>query len=276
MTSDGRAPFPTAWARRAVSQAVRAQVQRTMLKPLLWSVTRPAVHGLDRLAALRGPGVFAANHASHLDAPLILCSLPGRVAERTAVGAAADYFFDVAWRAVTTALVFNAFPVERHGTSRNAGPALDLLADGWNLLLFPEGSRTDDGQLNRFRLGAAHCCVTAGVWAVPVAVHGTYQAMPRGTAWPRTGRPRVSVRFGSPLRPAPGEQVREFNARLEAAVARLRAEHEAGWWRSISEPVPVVPPRAEAAGTRPAWLGRWEASGGPPGRRSAEQEVPGE
>jgi 1-acyl-sn-glycerol-3-phosphate acyltransferase len=51
------------------------------------------------------------NHSSHLDAPLVLCSLPDAWRERTAVGAAADYFFDVWWRASATALVFNAFPV---------------------------------------------------------------------------------------------------------------------------------------------------------------------
>ena len=76
------------------------------------------VEGTEYLDGVRGPVVFVANHSSHLDTPLILGSLPERFADRVAVGAAADYFFDARWRAALTALFFNAFPVERYGSRR--------------------------------------------------------------------------------------------------------------------------------------------------------------
>src|SRR5690606_15588973 len=162
--------FPTGWARTPAANAARRLVRRAVLTPLTWSQTRPHVEGVDRLAALTGPVVLVANHSSHLDAPLILGSLPPPLADRVAVGAAADYFFDARWRATLTALVFNAFPVERYRSRRLRSLAPRLLERGWSLLLFPEATRSEDGWMSHLRLGAAHLCVTRRVPAVPVAL----------------------------------------------------------------------------------------------------------
>ena len=178
--------FPTAWARTPAARAVRDAVQRYALRPLVWNETRIRVEGLDVLEQLRPPVIFVSNHSSHLDAPLVLCSLPDDWRPRTAVGAAADYFFDVWWRAAATALVFNAFPVERAGGARATRTAEELLRDEWNLVVFPEGTRSRDGWMQRFRTGAARLALEHGVPVVPVAIRGSYAAMPRGRGWPRT------------------------------------------------------------------------------------------
>ena len=225
--------FPTAWARTAAAGVVRAGLQRGVLKPVTWAQTRPVVEGLEYLADLRGPAVFVANHSSHLDTPAILGSLPTRVTDRLAVGAAADYFFASQLTAVATTLLFNAFPVERRGSRRGPSLAAELIDDGWSLLLYPEGSRSMDGWMTAFKLGAAQLCITKGVPAVPIALRGTHAAMPRGTSWPRAGRPRLSVRYGRPLHAAPGETVREFRLRLAGAVARLWAEEDLGWYGAL-------------------------------------------
>lgn len=251
--------FPTGWARMAATRAARRGIQRAGLTPLTWSLTRPDVRGRDRLDSLTGPVVFVANHSSHLDTPLILGSLPARYARRIAVGAAADYFFDARWRAAVTALVFNAFPVERYGSRKLRSLAPQLLARGWSLLLFPEGTRSEDGWMSTMRLGAAQLCVTRSVPAVPVVLRGTYAAMPRGRNWPVPGRPRVVVRYGTPLSPMEGETARAFNARLAQAVSQLWAEEELGWYQSL---------RAQAAGelslpTGPpaiSWRRTWEST----------------
>ncbi|MER0245287.1 1-acyl-sn-glycerol-3-phosphate acyltransferase, partial [Streptomyces sp. HSW2009] len=109
------APFRTAWARSAPAALARDALRTGVFKPLLWAHVRPAVTGRDRGAGLRGPGVFVSNHASHLDTPLILGALPGAVAARTTVGAAADHFFASRLTGAATALLFNAFPVDRRG-----------------------------------------------------------------------------------------------------------------------------------------------------------------
>jgi 1-acyl-sn-glycerol-3-phosphate acyltransferase len=127
--TEDRVP-PTAWARSAPARQAREVIQSYVLRPLVWAETRPEVHGRDHLERVRGPAVFASNHSSHLDAPLILCSLPLRLRERTVVGAASDYFFDVWWRSVGTALAFNAFPVDRAGARHVTADARRLVEDG--------------------------------------------------------------------------------------------------------------------------------------------------
>jgi 1-acyl-sn-glycerol-3-phosphate acyltransferase len=251
--------FPTEWARTPAARAAREALQRFALRPLVWSQTDPRVHGLDHLDGLRPPVVFVANHSSHLDAPLVLCSLPKRWRERTAVGAAADYFFDVWWRAAGTALIFNAFPVERSGGRKLSDTPWRLLMEGWNIVVFPEGTRSRDGWVGRFRPGVARLCLGAGVPAVPMAIRGAFAAMPRGRGWPNPGRYPISVRYGPPLFPRDGEPTRVFLARLGGALARLWDEDADDWWSSQLRSgrgetrAPTGPPG-------PRWLRVWEAS----------------
>jgi 1-acyl-sn-glycerol-3-phosphate acyltransferase len=191
------------------------------------------VHGREYLDSIRGPAIFVANHASHLDTPLVLGALPPRITKKLAVGAAADYFFDSRTIAAATTLLFNAFPVERRPSRRGRSLAAELVDEGWSLLLYPEGSRTVDGWLTAFKLGAAQLCAIKRVPAVPIALRGTFAAMPRGQRWPRGGRPRVTVRIGRPLHIGPDEPVPEFRARLVRAVATLWAEDDLGWYRAL-------------------------------------------
>jgi 1-acyl-sn-glycerol-3-phosphate acyltransferase len=229
----GPREFPTGWARTKVASAVRDGVQRGVLRPLVWSQTKPQVHGADHLDGVSGPVIVIANHSSHLDTPLILNALPARLAHRTAVGAAADYFFDARWRASLTALAFNAFPVERSGAKRRKMLAPQLLDEGWSILIYPEGTRSQDGWMRSFRLGAAQLACHHQVPVIPVAIRGAYAAMPRGRNWPHRGRPRIAVHFGPLLRPIEGESVPASNARMVAAVSQLWSEEDLGWWGAL-------------------------------------------
>jgi 1-acyl-sn-glycerol-3-phosphate acyltransferase len=265
--------FPTAWARTPVARVVREALHRAVLAPLVRAEVDVRVAGRDVLDGLRPPVIFVANHASHLDAPLVLAALPRAWRERTAVGAAADYFFDVWWRAAATALVFNAFPVERAGGGRATRLARSLLAAGWSLVIFPEGTRSRDGWVGAFRLGAARLAVGQGTPVVPVAIRGSYQAMPRGRGWPAPGRPPVSVRFGRPLRPEPGEDAPAFTERIRAALAVALDEDRTTWWEATRRaargetPSPTGPAAAR-------WRRVWEASR-PIERRGRPRAWPG-
>ncbi len=253
--------FPTAWARTPLAVAVRAGLLRGLLKAVVWSQTGPAVEGTAYLDELPGPAVFVANHSSHLDTPLILGSLPPRFANRVAVGAAADYFFDVRWRAITTALLFNAFPVERYRSRRLRSLAAELVDDGWSLLLYPEGTRSEDGWMNPFRVGAAHLCVAKALPVVPIAISGSYAAMPRGRGWPLRGRPRIAIRYGRPLHPAEGEKAGAFRRRMVEAVTRLAAEEEIGWYGITgTAPAPSIRGGGQMARWRRIWASTRPAS----------------
>jgi len=230
-----------------------------VLKPLVWNETDPRVEGLDVLAEVRPPVMFVSNHASHLDAPLVLCSLPKGWREKTATAAAADYFFDVWWRAASTALVFNAFPIERAGSRRSTNTAQRLVGEGWNLLVFPEGTRSKDGWVGRFRLGAARLAMEHHLPIVPVALRGAYAAMPRGRGWPRSGRFPISVRYGPVLRPRENEDVRTLTHRMQLALARLWDEDAVTWWDSLRrEQRGETPSPSGPAG--PRWRRVWEAT----------------
>jgi len=201
--------------------AVRFVAQRGMLKPLVWSLVRVDVRGREKLASLDAPFIVIANHSSHLDAPLIIGALPRRHGRYLAAGAAADYFFDVAWRKWLTTLFFNAFAVERNSEGKRSGASRALLERDVPLLLFPEGGRSRHGEMGRFKPGAAALSIASGAPVLPIALVGASIAMPRGVNWPKRGRLPVSVVFGDPLRAHEGEATEDFSRRLAAEVRRL-------------------------------------------------------
>ncbi|MHB2023218.1 MAG: lysophospholipid acyltransferase family protein [Mycobacteriales bacterium] len=254
--------FPTAWARTPVVAGLREGIVRIGLGPLLNLEVNREVAGLDVFHGLRAPVIFVANHTSHLDTPLLLLSLPPAWRRRTAVAAAADYFFDTWWRAVGSALVFNTFPIERRSGAVARTPE-QVLADGWSVVVFPEGTRSPDGWLGPVRLGAAYLAVAHRVPVVPVTIRGSFAAMPRGRGWPAPGRPPVRVRFGAPVEPGPEESVREFGARVGRALATVLDEDSSNWWAARRRvALGQTPPASGPAVAN--WRRVW-ASSAPPG-----------
>jgi 1-acyl-sn-glycerol-3-phosphate acyltransferase len=251
--------FPTGWARTPAAKVTREAVLKYVFRPIVWTESQPSVQGLDNLEHLAPPVLFVANHASHMDTPLILCSLPKSWRERTAVAAAADYFFDVWWRAATTALVFNTFPIERTGGKRATTTARRLIDEGWNLVVYPEGTRSRDGWLGRWRHGAARLAIEYGLPVVPIALRGTYSVMPRGRSWPVKGRLPVSVRLGPPIRPEPGEEFSSLSRRIQQELARTTDEDSSTWWESLRREARAQTP-ALSGPDGPRWRRVWEAS----------------
>ncbi len=218
-TSRGRA-----WARFVA--------QRLILKPFIWSVTEVTVTGRESLSAIKGAYVLVCNHTSHLDAPLLICAVPRRMGRFLAAGAAADYFFSRWWKMALTRLFFNAFPVDRTGTVSRKGLSKSLLHRGVPLLVFPEGTRSRTGEMGPFKAGAAALSMSVRVPCVPAAIVGAYEAMPRGAAWVRPGRPPVRVSFGAPMHALPGETAEAFTARIASTIRQLREDPES---RSVVE-----------------------------------------
>lgn len=262
------AAFDTDWARQDWSKAARALLQETMLLPAVRWMASPTIVGRERLRFLRRPAVFAANHASHLDAALLIAALPPAWRERLAVGAAADTFFTSAPRGWAAALAMGAFPVDRTRASAvSARLAIRLLEEGHSLILFPEGGRSPEGWLDEVKPGAAFAAAKAGRPIVPVWISGTDQLWPKQTdAKPARGQVRVT--FGDALHPAPDENARDLNARLTTALERMGREDGSDWWTAArgggpdpSGPDGVSWRRIWARGARPerprsAWRAR--------------------
>ena len=119
-----------------------------------------------------------------------MCSLPERWQKKTAVGRRARLLL----RRVVAAGVHGArlrrVP-DRSRARRHDGidKARELVDEGWSIVVFPEGTRSQDGHMQRFRHGASRLALELGVGVVPIAIVGAYQAMPKGRWWPRQGRP---------------------------------------------------------------------------------------
>lgn len=251
--------YDTAWSRRYPVRVARAAALDWGARPALWALASPRVLGLDRLATLRPPAIFAANHASHIDTPLLLTLLPARFRHRCVVAAGADYFFDTALKAALWSAAVAAIPIERQRVNRRSGDlAAELLGQGWSLLIFPEGGRSPDGWGQPHRpAGAAYVATRSGVPVVPVHLEGTRAMLPRGSATLRRASVRAS--FGKPMAPAPGEDARRFAARIEAAIAELADAGQTDWWsarvRAARHETPAL-----TGPDAPAWRRAWELS----------------
>lgn len=225
------ADYDTEWSRRYGVRLARALLLEGIARPLVHAAVPPNVEGLDRLENIETPVVLAANHSSHLDTFLMLSVLPRRFRHRLVVAAAADYFFDKRWKAALSSFALAAVPIERTRISRRSSELPnELLADGWSILIYPEGGRTPDGWTQPFTGGAAYLAIKAGVPLVPVYISGTADALPRGARRFQPGR--TSVTFGKPVRPGPDANARRVAAQLEAEIATLADERETDWWQA--------------------------------------------
>jgi 1-acyl-sn-glycerol-3-phosphate acyltransferase len=226
------------WTRSAPASRVRELLICGVLGPLMDLYTRRRVTGRSYLQELSGPVVFVANHNSHMDTPVILRALPGRLRRRTAVVAATDYFYTKRRNAVSASLVFGTVPLDR-SSGAGVGPGqtahLDrLIASGGSLLAFPEGTRSRDGRVGRLRSGAAVLAAEHDLPVVPIYLSGTRHAMPRGHHWMvfEAGRPGrrhpIEIRFGEPIVPRLDEAPEEVMERVRLFLADCGAETERG------------------------------------------------
>ena len=115
--------YDTAWARRYPARLARATLVEAVARPAVAALADPERHGLDRLDGLDrdgGPVIFAANHHSHLDTPVIVTSIPEPWRHMLFVVGAADYFFRTPVTSVLSALAIGAVPMERTGIGRRS------------------------------------------------------------------------------------------------------------------------------------------------------------
>lgn len=251
-----------------VNSWVRTGAQMLLLKPAVWSLCDVQVHGVSHLDAVSGPFIVVANHSSHLDTPLIFGSLPRRLSQYMATGAAADFFFNKWWKQAPMSLFFNAFPVLRNrppnkDALRPAGEqdsgkkdkkekpnrpargqhgmARQLLGQGVPLLIFPEGTRSYTGAMGPWQPGVAALCISQNVPAIPVALVGAYAAWPHDQSHPPVGHPPIHVVYGAPMKPQPGEIAHQFNERMRRRVIELHDQTAMAYgMRTLSEYARVV------------------------------------
>jgi long-chain acyl-CoA synthetase len=125
--------------------------------------------------------LVAANHCSHLDMGLTKMALGDAGKDMVAL-AAADYFFDTKYKRAVMENFTNLVPMERTGSLRQSlRHARSFLDRGYNALIFPEGTRSMTGVMADFKPVIGYLSLHAKVGILPMFLHGTYEAMPKGT-----------------------------------------------------------------------------------------------
>jgi long-chain acyl-CoA synthetase len=181
---------------------------------------RTKVRGLEKLPA-SGPFIICPNHVSYLD-PFLLCSvLPFRVIRDIFILGYSDYFEGPVMSRLGNSV--NIVPVDPNA---NLTRAMRIAAVGLRrnriLLVFPEGERSFDGNLTKFKKGASILSVELNVPIVPVGIRGTFAAWPRGGSL--KAHP-VEIAIGNPIYPNSagdsGSPYKRLNDTLKEAVAEL-------------------------------------------------------
>jgi 1-acyl-sn-glycerol-3-phosphate acyltransferase len=196
------------------------EVTAQLFGPVIaWFLVGPRVVGREHLAALEGPSLIAPTHASHFDFSAIRLALGPRHRRRMTAAAAADYFATKRSRWFLAAWL-GAFAFNRTGRGADSIAAAEgLLAAGWHVVLFPEGTRTMTGDINPFQPGIGLLARHTGRQVLPIRIVGIGKVLPKGSRRPH--RHPVEVRIGAPIGALPGEDARAFTARLEAIVRTL-------------------------------------------------------
>jgi 1-acyl-sn-glycerol-3-phosphate acyltransferase len=201
----------------------------SVLRHWLWRAVCAVSGGLTVTGRWQASGgcVVVANHASHADTAVLLAALPADA--QPVFAAAADYWFDVPVRRFVATSLIGVLPVRRSGDDTYAQlvaavrPALNA---GRTVVIYPEGTRSTDGNVGEFRSGALRLARDCGVPVVPVAVLGTAEVLPKGASF--ISHAPMQVRIGEPIDPGTTSA-----PRLRAQVMALRGD-------SLPEPLEMA------------------------------------
>jgi long-chain acyl-CoA synthetase len=235
----GRYVYPR-WPWLKPFQWLRVAFVEAKMRPLVWMLADPRVAVPEGLAAAP-PMLIVANHVTAFDVPLIEYALPGALRRHMAVAMSGEmleayrhfrnpeplhpsgrfflpgplYYLLLTW-------LFNVFPLparrDFQPSFAHAGEALDR---GFNVLVFPEGTRSAAGELARFRPGIGLLAKQSAAAVLPVAIRGLGE-LKTSRRWFRPGT--IEVRVGEPLQFSPAETEAAITARLHAEVKRLLEE----------------------------------------------------
>jgi 1-acyl-sn-glycerol-3-phosphate acyltransferase len=171
--------------------------------------------------------VYFGNHSSHLDFVVIWSALPAELRGATRPVAGADYWGRGAVRRYLASRVFHAILIDRSGISSpdRVGKSVEHIAaemgDDRSIIVFPEGTRSMDGEVHAFKSGLYHLCrLKPGLDLIPVYLANMNRILPKGELLPVPLLGRVI--FGAPIRLLPTEEKDAFLARARDALLALR------------------------------------------------------
>ena len=222
--------LPVRWMRACFTEVV--------MQPLVWFLAAPKVT-IEKFEMSEEPMLIVANHVTEFDGPLVEYALPWRMRRRIAAAISGEMLndyrhfrnsegdspkpqFDLLGPLKYFLLIalFNVFPLPRgkdyQRSFAHAGEAMDR---GFNVLVFPEGTRTRTGEMGRFRGGIGVLVKQSGAAVLPVALRGLAELKMRKSGWFRSGM--LEVRVGRPMRFGAEESEGAITEQLENSVKEL-------------------------------------------------------
>lgn len=230
------APYPyPEWARRFPVTWLRRLALYLLILPLTFLLGRVRVLGRENLEGLRGPLLFVSNHISMVDHALIIEALPGRFRRHLAIAMEGEVLRDwvhpearvsgftrLRWLAQYALVVafFNVFPLpKKSGFRRSFAYAGEMMDRGQSILVFPEGTRSEDGSFNPFMKGTGLLAAQLGAPVVPVRIDGLAELKRERRHFARPGR--VSIIFGEAMRFSQDADPAQITRELERRVREL-------------------------------------------------------
>ncbi len=227
--------FPD-WTQFLLVRWIRSVALGGFILPLFRHYLSLSVEGLEHLAEVDPPVIFVANHVSHLDTVAIFSALPSswrrRLAPAMAQGFFRAYFQPLgrSWKERATSAsqfflacaFFNAYPLPQGRSSvrralKHTGQRID---QGQCPLVFPEGQRSPDGNLQPFKMGIGFMALRLRVPVVPIHLEGLYPIYSIHHEWPQSGE--VQVKIGSALSFRGGQDYERVTGEVEEALRRLK------------------------------------------------------
>jgi 1-acyl-sn-glycerol-3-phosphate acyltransferase len=153
-------------------------VARYWGRSILWvSGIKVQIHGLEYLDTGRSV-IYMSNHQSNFDIPVYLSALP---VQFRWLAKAELFKIPIFGRGMRGAGYISIDRSDRNSAMASLAQAAQTIRNGASVLIFPEGTRSTDGALRSFKAGGFIMAVDAGVPIVPMAVHGTFSVMPKGS-----------------------------------------------------------------------------------------------
>jgi len=223
------------WPQSRFITAIRIFVYYLLVWPATYLLAAPRIRGRENLRGVRSPALVISNHITYVDIGWILAGLPAAFRHRLATAMRAERletmirppkemgFFEALSERVSYFLVFalfNVFPLPRESGFRQSFSFAGDLADRrWNILIFPEGMTTPDGELHPFRAGIGLLAKELNLPVIPVRLDGLYDMKKANRILHKPGRVRVTI--GAPLRFSSEMDAMQIARELEKRIEEM-------------------------------------------------------
>src|SRR5215469_4256337 len=223
------------WAQRWPVTWLRTLVYQLITLPYIMIVARPAITGRERLTNFPGPALIVSNHVSQIDIGYVMAALPFRLRRRLAAAMQGELLRDLRYPPqgrpllrrwfdrldyVLVSALFNVFSLPQRAKYRESFRFAGELADkGYSVLIFPEGRRTETGEMSPFRSGIGLLATHLNLPVIPMRIDGLFPLRAAKKHYAKPGT--IQVRVGEPVRFEAGADAEEIAKELEKIVAGL-------------------------------------------------------